>query len=104
MTMAVLIPDIDIPNTCSDCPCYDAEYEMCNLTKTEIVWSRPALTSRAKDCPLIEIVRCCECKCDDRYVTANGNKYCHCIETETRGRTETDHCSYYERKNGDVNA
>ena len=71
--MAVLIPDIGIPKTCSNCPCYDAEYEMCNLTKNEIVWSRPALTSRAEDCPLIEIVRCRECKHWERYVHDRGD-------------------------------
>ena len=53
--MAVLIPDMEMPDTCSECPCYDAEHEWCNVTEKEIIWCKPALTTRAEDCPLVEV-------------------------------------------------
>lgn len=49
----------------------------------------------------VPVVRCRECKWADWYDAANGNQYCHCLETEAWGRTETDYCSYGKREDGD---
>lgn len=45
-----------------------------------------------------EIIRCKDCKWSDWYTGGDGNQYCFCMETDRGGRTETDFCSYAERR------
>lgn len=46
----------------------------------------------------LEIIRCKDCKRSDWYTTADGHRYCYCMETDNGGRTEDDFCSYAERQ------
>jgi len=45
-----------------------------------------------------EIIRCKDCEWSDWYTTADGHRYCYCMETGNGGRTEDDFCSYAERQ------
>ena len=45
-----------------------------------------------------EIVRCKDCEWSSWYTTADGHRYCYCMETGKGGRTEDDFCSYAERR------
>lgn len=47
---------------------------------------------------IVHVVRCKDCKWSDWYTSADGNRYCYCMETGNGGRTENDYCSYGERK------
>ena len=45
-----------------------------------------------------EVIRCKDCKWSDFYISAEGKRYCHCMETGASGRTEDDFCSYAKRR------
>lgn len=48
----------------------------------------------------VEVVRCAECRWADWYKTKMG-KFCHCLESEKRGLTETDYCSFGTKMDGE---
>lgn len=83
----IAIPNMDKPKVCVDCSVNDM---VCGL------WMEVAniKAHRHKDCPLIEIVECKDCKywADDM----SGNMWC---EHAIGGLTEAnDFCSYGERR------
>ena len=56
--MGVYIPNEDMPKDCYTCFCYETEFNMCSLTGKRL----DDIRIRQDDCPLIEIVRCKDCK------------------------------------------
>lgn len=45
--------DIDMPENCHDCPCYDYEYDECQITKKFTTLDN--INFRLEDCPLKEV-------------------------------------------------
>lgn len=96
--MGVYIPNMEKPKTCEDCPCAyfteGAYTDECQVTHNHITDEKPT------DCPLIDIVRCKDCKhydtesrtfpcCTDifgavRYMEADG----FCSKGERRADNE----------------
>lgn len=57
--MMVAVRGMKMPKNCMECPLFDGEYGDCNIigeTKAD------ATEERAKNCPLVEIVTCKDCK------------------------------------------
>ena len=54
--MSVIVKDMEMPKYCSDCPLLDGETGRCNILKITVCDYIP------KDCPLVEVVQCKECK------------------------------------------
>lgn len=55
----IAIKDMEMPKCCIECPLLDGEYGTCNIigeTKVDMT------EERAKNCPLVEIVTCKNCK------------------------------------------
>lgn len=55
----IVIKGKNMPKCCMYCPLFDGEYGTCNIigeTKVD------AIEERAKNCPLVEIVACKDCK------------------------------------------
>ena len=58
----IAIKGKNMPKCCMYCPLFDGEYGTCNIigeTKAD------ATEERAKNCPLVEIVTCKNCKHND---------------------------------------
>ena len=51
--MSILIKGMDMPKRCWECPCYNQEFFMCQVTEIEDYDDDG--TQRREDCPLIEI-------------------------------------------------
>lgn len=62
--MGVYIPNEDMPEECYTCFCYETEFNMCSLTGKRL----DNIRIRQDDCPLIEIVKCGECKWKDECI------------------------------------
>ena len=58
MGVGVYIPNEDMPKDCFTCFCYETEFNVCSLTGKRL----DDIRIRQDDCPLIEIVRCKDCK------------------------------------------
>lgn len=50
--MAILIPDMEMPETCINCPCLDDEYWLCKVTEG---YDEPLSYCRPDWCPLVEV-------------------------------------------------
>lgn len=49
----MIIINIDMPENCHDCPCFDYEYDECQITKN---FPTPDnINRRLEGCPLIEV-------------------------------------------------
>ena len=92
--MSILIKGIDMPKICWDCPCYNQEFFMCQVTEIEDYDDDG--TQRRDDCPLIEIVRCGECKHHDEDGWGYGN--CQRPSVDYLRTADEDFCSYGERR------
>lgn len=95
--MGVYIPNIEKPKTREDCPCAyfteGAYTDECQVTHKHITDEKPT------DCPLIEIVRCEDCKHYGFKETDRGGFPCCTNEIgATPYRMPTDFCSYGERR------
>jgi hypothetical protein len=89
--------DMEMPKECYRCPLLDGEYGTCNIigeTKVDMT------EERAKNCPLVEIGTCKDCKhlCDWHNGRSKG-LYCglhteadFCFEVE-----ENFYCAYFEK-------
>ena len=55
--MSVIVKGMEMPEECYYCPLCDREYRMCNILK--IVVHDDYIP---KECPLVEVVRCKDCK------------------------------------------
>ena len=60
--MGVMIPKINMPKCCIDCPIYDNEFGQCNLILDSRFYNKDTgeelydpFEERHKDCPLIEV-------------------------------------------------
>ena len=79
--MSVIVKGMEMPKHCYDCPLQDGETGRCNILGIT-VYDIP------KECPLIEMVRCEECKyregsmCDYSAVYVRPNGYCQWGEKE----------------------
>jgi len=84
----IVIPNMEMPKSCWDCELLSSCKAMPkNPTADEIgIYT----VMRLKDCPLIEIVRCGECKHRD-------SEFCQ-IRESMYGVKDDDFCSYGERK------
>lgn len=92
----IAIPNMDMPKSCWECRLMDGEAN-CLVTDEGIPFKQEEIHP---DCPLIEIVRCGECKwwknetCEQ---WSDPNEF-NIIETDP-----DDFCSYGERKaDGDI--
>lgn len=93
----IAIPNMEKPKNCFQCSFNDEIY--CCLIDTDTDALIPKIpTERLPLCPLIEIVRCGECKWYNpwhaNYTNIDGN-YCRNIN---RPMKPTDFCSYGERR------
>lgn len=50
----MILIDIDMPENCHDCPCFDYEYDECQITKNSPTTEN--INRRLEDCPLKEAV------------------------------------------------
>lgn len=98
--MGVYLPNMEKPKDCEVCPFFvldgaitdDNEwvsYSVCDLLSKTI-----GDADMLNDCPLIEIVRCGECKYGTKIVTT-GKITCN---LDRQVWEKTDFCSYGERK------
>ena len=60
--MSVMIPGMDMPQCCIDCPIYDNEFGQCNLIPDSRYYNKDTgeelydpFEERNKDCPLREV-------------------------------------------------
>ena len=87
----IAIPNMELPKRCELCPCsYYSEGALSDICQ---VTDKP-IDGKPTDCPLIDIVRCGECKywSEDK----QGNMWC---EHAIGGLTKVDDfCSYGERR------
>lgn len=63
--MSVIIKNMEMPKDCYDCPLHDGETGRCNILGITVCDYIP------KGCPLVEVVRCKDCKhskIDDVYL------------------------------------
>ena len=90
--MGVYIPNVEMPRGCNSCPLVMKIDNTCSLTMGGCTKDE-----RPPHCPLIEIVRCGECKfCDDKgkgRALICTNPY---IDMDIH---PLDFCSYGERRN-----
>lgn len=92
--MGVYIPNEDMPEDCYTCFCYETEFNMCSLTGKRL----DNIRIRRDDCPLIEIIRCGECKYYEESEYIRGDMVCKYHMGHTY-YTEADRfCSHGERK------
>lgn len=54
--MSVIVKGMEMPEYCYDCPLHDGENGRCNILGITVLDYIP------KACPLVEVVRCKECK------------------------------------------
>lgn len=61
--MSVMIPEMDMPQCCIDCPIYNDEFGECNLIPNSRFYNTDTdeelydpFKARNKDCPLQEII------------------------------------------------
>lgn len=102
--MGVYIPNMDKPKDCEVCPFFvldgaiadDNEwvsYSVCDLLSKTI-----GDADMLNDCPLIEIVRCGECKWCDNGIDEDGKPFLKCLGIHYGGTKAEDFCSYGERE------
>ena len=68
----IAIKRMEMPKECYICPLLDGEYGTCNIIGTTNV---DMTEERAKNCPLVEIITCKDCK--HYYQDEDGRGY-HC--------------------------
>ena len=90
----IAMPNMDKPKRCVDCVCNNDDY-MCNATHMEIDWQSQQVN---EDCPLIEIVRCKDCKYAKYRI--EGTEYDKCMITQLFVN-KSDFCSYGERRSNE---
>lgn len=88
----IAVKNMKMPSCCAECPMYQSEdSDYCNITGE---WITGEEMKRHKDCPLVEIITCKDCKhCDfdnsDQtfFCNAYGNLICpshFCAESEEK--------------------
>lgn len=101
--MEVYISNETMPEDCYTCFCYETEFNMCSLTGKRL----DNIRIKLDNCPLIEIVRCGECKWwekmkDSYFGYCHAEKHCHFSnnwEISIYGTYKADHfCSDGERR------
>ena len=100
--MGVYIPNIEMPKTCGECELRaldEWEEEYCVILKSDIL----VPYERMLDCPLIEIVRCKECKWCDNGIDEDGKPFLKCLGIHYGGTKAESFCSYGERRTDDSN-
>lgn len=87
----IVIPNMDKPTQCYDCRLISSDGLYCRMTHNNVDWSKVN-----SDCPLIEIVRCKDCKwsyIDEKY---ECTMWCRVHFHEYRVNAD-GFCSYGER-------
>lgn len=81
--MSVIIKGMEMPKNCYDCPLHDGEIGRCNILGTTVCDYIP------KECPLVEMVQCKNCKywkyekainqsmCKNGIPSHDPNGFCH---------------------------
>lgn len=92
--MMVAVKGMKMPKNCIECLLFDDEYGDCNVMgepKADVT------EKRAKNCPLVEIVTCKDCR--HCFVDEDGHGY-HCEKSDTeRIPTCADfYCVHAERR------
>ena len=100
----MILIDIEMPKTCDVCPCWGGEFWGCQITNTDAVvvdvgddYSYEPIYQKPSDCPLVELVRCKECK-HKRWGT-QGEILCNDVYSHNRYLKGKDwFCADGERK------
>ena len=90
----IYIPNTEKPKRCDDCWALDDKYDypMCLITQEQRGYNFNTMTQIMDKCPLIDIVKCGECKWwNEETHGCNRNP-------SVNAWLETDFCSYGERK------
>ena len=91
--MGVYIPNMEKPKSCWECRLMDGEAN-CLVTDEGIPFEQEGILP---DCPLIEIVRCGECKHCKKRETAKHILINYC-EAHGISVLDTDYCNWGERR------
>ena len=92
----IAIKGTTMPKQCYDCMLISSDGLYCRATQKDVDWS-----NIHDDCPLIEIVRCKECKWCDNGIDEDGKPFLKCLGIHYGGTKAEDFCSYGERKTDD---
>lgn len=88
--MSVIVRGMEMPKDCYDCPLHDGETGRCNILGITVCDYIP------KECPLVEVVRCKDCK---HSRTDDSNYDCYrCELTPGRAHFASGFCGMGERK------
>lgn len=92
--MSVIVKGMEMPKYCYDCPLQDGETGRCNILKITVCDYIP------KECPLVEVVRCRECKWSDTFsdITAEPHSPLKCLGIRYGGVNEDWFCEHGERR------
>ena len=95
--MSILIKGARMPRCCEVCPCNDDNWRCGALGDTFDILGIDDLERKPSDCPLVEVVRCKDCKYwnKEKSDEVKDFGYCKCNDEYF---TDTDYCSYGERK------
>ncbi len=98
----IAIPNIEKPKSCDGCLfAYmdgDLERNEWLTTWSCLLTDEPLVGDIRKDCPLIDIVTCGECKWGDTGIDEEGKLFWKCLGIHYGGTRPTDFCSYGERR------
>lgn len=109
----IAIPNMDKPMNCDKCPIRIAElfgvyYKDGKSKRIKITgcdsskYNGNTLAEdhklMYKDCPIIDIVQCKDCKWGDTGIDEEGKPFWKCIGIHYGGTKPTDFCSYGERR------
>jgi hypothetical protein len=81
----VAVKGMKMPKSCMECLLFDDEYGDCNIMGEP---KANMTEERAKNCPLVEIVTCEDCKFNDNNTCAidgfevEDDYFCGCAESE----------------------
>lgn len=97
--MSILIDGMDMPKYCIYCPLFDGENEAECKANAKANPKEGYCFERRSDCPLVEIVKCKDCKYHFTH-KCNGIVTEICDIGNSCGDADHDFCSYGERKEG----
>ena len=101
--MSILIPNMTIPKDCDECPFRWPHLAHCSITgkSTSHYPTGKEIKGKPNYCPLVDIVRCKECKFSARYVDDGHIEcrlYSHPLRHDYHEMKPDDFCSYGERR------
>ena len=91
--MAIIVEHMNMPRTCTMCwisnICQEHIHDLNHI----------GYDKRLDDCPLLELVRCEDCKWYKSIYSWNGKEHKVCVRDSSEPpREQNDYCSYGERR------